>query len=596
MVENITAGYIKTLKVEELAEVNAKIRSFIVEQVSKTGGHLGASLGVVELTTALHYSFNSPADTIIWDIGHQSYAHKILTGRTKDFHTIRSYGGLSGFTNPKESEHDHFFAGHSSTSVSLGIGVASAKKLKCDDTYTVAIIGDGAISAGMAFEAMNNVSTAGKKFITVLNDNDMSISPPTGAISKYLPKLFMSNGYQEIKSISKKFLSKLPNRFFEFCSHAHKSIKGIISGDNFFEELGYEYIGPVDGHNTKELVQILEIIKENATKPVLLHVITKKGNGYKPAETAEDKFHGVKPFDIHTGMQSKSLGISCSKFVAETITAMASEDDKITAITPAMRQGSALDCFANAHPSRFFDVGIAEQHAVTFSAGQAKEGFKPFCFLYSTFLQRSYDQIIHDVALQELPVRFIIDRSGLTGEDGPTHHGVFDIASLRIIPNVEICNAYSRKSILAALAYAKTSTKPLFIRIPKESVWDFELNYTPHKNTIFERGSTNEKKVLITSGRLFKIAVESSKYKEWTIIDTFFIKPLDRTILDYIKNAKQVEILDENSIGGLASIILEECNKNGIEANKIKIQTIPDRFITHGNNDELLTKECNFEL
>jgi 1-deoxy-D-xylulose-5-phosphate synthase len=594
MINNITAKYIKTLKVEELEKVNEEIRVFIINQISKTGGHLGASLGVIELTTALHYSFNSPADSIIWDIGHQSYAHKILTGRTENFHTIRSYNGLSGFTNPRESTHDHFFAGHSSTSVSLGVGVASAKKLKENSSHTITIIGDGAISAGMAFEAMNNVTTAGKRFITILNDNDMSISPPTGAISKYLPKLFMSHGYQEIKSISKKLLSKFPNRFFEFCSHAHKSINGIISGDNFFEELGYDYIGPVDGHNTKALVQILEVIKENATKPVLLHVITKKGNGYEPAETAEDKFHGVKPFDIPTGTQAKSSGISCSKFVSQTLTEFANEDTKITAITPAMRQGSALECFATTHPQRFFDVGIAEQHAVTFSAGQVKEGFKPFCFLYSTFLQRAYDQIIHDVALQELPVRFITDRSGLTGEDGPTHHGIFDVAALRIIPNVEICNTYSKNSILAALNYAKTSTKPLFIRIPKENVWDCELEYKPYKCTLFQRGSKNEKKVLITTGRFFKMAIEGERYKEWIILDPFFIKPLDAQILQYIKNASEVEILDENSIGGLASIILEECNKHNIATNKIKVHTIPDHFITHGNNSELFTKECNF--
>ncbi len=591
MLENLRLEDIKSFSIEKLEQLNKEVRQFIIQGVSKTGGHLGASLGVIELTTALHYSFNSPVDTLIWDIGHQTYAHKILTGRVKNFHTIRSYKGLSGFTNPEESPHDHFFAGHSSTSVSLGVGVASAKILKNDNSYTVAIIGDGAISAGMAFEAMNNVSTAGKRFITVLNDNDMSISPPTGAISHYLPKLFMSHGYQEIKAISKKLLSKFPNKFFRFCSHTHKSLKGIVSGDNFFEELGYEYIGPIDGHDTKALIQILEIIKENASKPVLLHVITKKGKGYEPAENADDKFHGVKPFDIQTGNQPVGNGISCSKFVAEKITEFAKNDEKITVITPAMKQGSALECFADFFPNRFFDVGIAEQHAVTFSAGQAEQGFKPFCFLYSTFLQRAYDQIIHDVTLQNLPVRFVVDRSGLTGEDGPTHHGIFDIAALRILPNVEICNTFCENSINAALEYAKTSTKPLFIRIPKENVWKSNLKYTPHKITVAKEGSRN---LLITSGRFLKKALENAKYHGWTILDPFFIKPMDIAIFDYIKSHEHIKIIDENSIGGMASIILEECNRNSISTQNIKIHTMPDRFIPHGKNEILFENECGF--
>ncbi|MFT4967892.1 MAG: 1-deoxy-D-xylulose-5-phosphate synthase [Candidatus Deianiraeaceae bacterium] len=582
---------VKTLSMAELKILNTEIRSFIIEEVSKIGGHLGASLGVVELTTALHYVFDSPSDTIIWDIGHQTYAHKILTGRKEKFHTIRSYNGLSGFTNPEESSHDHFFAGHSSTSISLGVGVSSAKLLQHNDTYTLAVIGDGAISAGMAFEAMNNVTTAGKKFITILNDNDMSISPPEGAISKYLPKLFMSHGYQEIKSISKKFLSKFPNKFFEFCSHTHKSIKGIVSGGNFFEELGYDYIGPINGHDTEALVRILEIVKENATKPVLVHIITKKGNGYKPAENAKDKFHGVKPFNISTGSQTKSLSVSFSQFIAQEITRLAKDDNTITAVTPAMKQGSALDCFANMYPSRFFDVGIAEQHAVTFSAGQAKQGLKTFCFLYSTFMQRAYDQIIHDVALQNLPVCFIIDRSGLTGEDGPTHHGIFDVAFLRIIPNVEICNVCDESSAIVALKYAQTCKSPIFIRITKGDITNINITYVPYKLSIIQNGNTG---LLITTGRFIHKVIESDTYKNWMIIDPFFIKPLDENIFEYIQQYDKIDILDENSIGGLSSIILEGCHSRNISTTKIKIQTIPDKFIPHGSNKDLFTKECGF--
>ena len=599
MLENINSENLKRLSKAQLEPLCLEMRQFIIQQVSKTGGHLGASLGVVELTIALHYCFNSPSDAIIWDIGHQSYAHKVLTERMKDFHTIRSFNGLSGFTNPKESIHDHFFAGHSSTSVSLGIGMSSANKLQNKENFTISIIGDGAISAGMVFEAMNNIDHANKNFITILNDNDMSISPPTGAISRYLPKLYMSNGYQNIKAVSKKLLSNFPQKFFELCSQTHKAFKGIVVGGNFFEELGYEYIGPIDGHDVKTLVEILKIIKKNAKKPVLLHVITKKGKGYTHAENADDKYHGVKPFNVETGNQSSSVGISLSKYVSTRLVEMASVDEKITAITPAMKQGSALENFANEFPNRFFDVGIAEQHAVTFSAGQSKAELKPFCFIYSTFLQRSYDQIIHDVALQELPVCFVIDRSGLTGEDGPTHHGIFDVAFLRIIPNVEICNTFLKQSVDCAMNYAKNLTKPLFIRIPKENVPEnlpenvHEIQYAPRKLTVIQQRNAN--KLLITSGRMIEIVLKMEKFQEYTIIDPFFFKPLDLEILKHIQEAEIVEIWDENSTGGMASIIIEQCVQNKIPTQNIKIKTIPDTFISHGKNSILLEQECFFK-
>jgi 1-deoxy-D-xylulose-5-phosphate synthase len=601
MLEDISIEKLKKLNVLQLEILSNEIRKFIIEEVSKTGGHLGASLGVVELTVALHYCFNSPYDEIIWDIGHQSYAHKILTGRIKNFHTIRSFGGLSGFTNPIESIHDHFFAGHSSTSISLGIGVSSGNKLQKKENFTISVIGDGSISAGMAFEAMNNIDHAHKHFITILNDNDMSISLPTGAISRYLPKLYMSNGYQSIKAVSKKLLANFPQKFFKLCAKMHKAFKGIVSGGNFFEEFGFEYIGPVDGHDVKSLVAIIDIIKKNAKKPVLLHVITQKGKGYQPAESADDKYHGVKPFNIETGIQPKSQGISLSKYVTDFLVNIANDDNLITAITPAMKQGSALEKFANELPSRFFDVGIAEQHAVTFSAGQAKTGLKPFCFIYSTFLQRSYDQIIHDVALQKLPVRFIIDRSGLTGEDGPTHHGIFDVAFLRIIPNIEICNTFLKESIDCAMEIAKTSTNPLFIRIPKENLPEnlpetlhkdlSKIKYNPYKITIIQQGSKN---LLITSGRMIEFALKMEKFSDYTIIDPFFFKPLDCDLLNYINKAEKIEIWDENSTGGMSSIIIEKCIENGISTKNITIKIIPDTFISHGKNSILLNEECGF--
>ena len=601
MLEDISIEKLKKLNVLQLEILSNEIRQFIIEEVSKTGGHLGASLGVVELTVALHYCFNSPYDEIIWDIGHQSYAHKILTGRIKNFHTIRSFGGLSGFTNPTESIHDHFFAGHSSTSISLGIGASSGNKLQNKENFTISVIGDGSISAGMAFEAMNNIDHAHKHFITILNDNDMSISLPTGAISRYLPKLYMSNGYQSIKAVSKKLLANFPQKFFKLCAKMHKAFKGIVSGGNFFEEFGFEYIGPVDGHDVKSLVAIIDIIKKNAKKPVLLHVITQKGKGYQPAESADDKYHGVKPFNIETGIQPKSQGISLSKYVTDLLVNIANDDNLITAITPAMKQGSALEKFANELPNRFFDVGIAEQHAVTFSAGQAKTGLKPFCFIYSTFLQRSYDQIIHDVALQKLPVRFIIDRSGLTGEDGPTHHGIFDVAFLRIIPNIEICNTFLKESIDCAMEIAKTSTNPLFIRIPKENLPEnlpetlhkdlSKIKYNPYKITIIQQGSKN---LLITSGRMIEFALKMEKFSDYTIIDPFFFKPLDYDLLNYINKAENIEIWDENSTGGMSSIIIEKCIENGISTQNITIKTIPDTFISHGKNSILLNEECGF--
>lgn len=579
---------IKAMKPGDLLELASNIRKFIIGSVAKTGGHLGANLGVVELTIAIHYVFDSPKDSIIWDIGHQSYVHKILTGRAEQFHKLRSYNGISGFTNPQESEHDLFFAGHSSTSLGLGLGVATAKELMHDDSYTISIIGDGAISAGMAFEAINNISISNNRFITVLNDNDMSISAPTGAISKYLPKLFISHGYQGVKAISKKFLSKFPDKLLDLSSRLYKSFKGFVSGGNFFEELGYDYIGPVDGHNIEDLIDILQIIKKNAVKPVLLHVITQKGKGYAPAESARDKLHGVRPFDVETGNQPQDKSkITLSKYISSKVEEIAESDGKVTAITPAMKQGSALESFADKFPDRFYDCGIAEQHAVTFSAGQAKQGLKPYCFIYSTFLQRGYDQIIHDVALQNLPVRFIVDRAGLCGEDGPTHHGIFDVAFLRIIPNIEIINTYFTQSIDVAIEYSKYTKKPVFIRIPKDDAHENDnIRYEAGKMCIVRESS--EKKLLIATGKMLAHAIKVEKYHDYTIIDPFFIKPLDSAILDYIKRNELIEILDENSTGSLGSIILEECHRENIETGNVKINVVPDKFISHGNNSFLI--------
>ena len=596
---------LKHLSSADLAMLSSEIRTFIINTISKTGGHLGASLGVIELTVALHYCFDAPQDSIIWDIGHQTYPHKILTGRKNQMHTIRKAGGISGFANIFESEYDAFGAGHSSTSISAGLGILAAKTIKNDDSWVVSVIGDGAMSAGLAYEAMNNVSEISGKFIVILNDNDMSISRPTGAISKYLPRLTASKSYQGIKEIGRKMISKISDNLADFCSKTEKSIKHFVTDTNIFEEFGFEYIGPIDGHSIADLTSILNDIKRNINgrKPVLLHIITNKGHGYKPAEQADDKFHGVSTFDVQTGEQSKkSSSVSYSQIVCNKLCQIAETDSKITVITPAMKAGSCLENFANQFSNRFFDVGIAEQHAITFAAGLAKEGLKPYAVIYSTFLQRAYDQIIHDVAIQNLPVRFAIDRSGLVGEDGPTHHGVFDMSFLRCIPNMVICSPSDQVELEQAIEFsADYEASPFAFRYPRGSSQKIDL-MSEFGESMFEFGkgrfvkTGSSKKAIISVGTILHHVLKAYLHDDVTIFDARFLKPLDsQNILQIIKHHEEIIIIEEGSIGGLYSAILELVNESNVNLSNTKIIPIilSDQFIEHGGQQYLLDKYLN---
>ena len=419
-----------------LREIADELRHDLINAVSKTGGHLGAGLGVVELTVALHHVFDTPRDRLVWDVGHQSYPHKILTGRRDRIRTIRQGGGLSGFTKRAESEYDPFGAAHSSTSISAGLGMAVASKIENRDNNVICVIGDGAMSAGMAYEAMNNAGAMDSRLIVILNDNDMSIAPPVGAMSAYLSRLLTGRTYMSLREIGKQLARRLPKFFEKRALRAEEYARGMITGGTLFEELGFYYVGPIDGHNLDHLLPVLRNVRDAKSGPILVHVVTQKGKGYPPAETSADKYHGVVAFDVETGAQAKSktAAPSYTKVFAESLIREAHKDEKIVAITAAMPSGTGLDLFGKAFPDRTFDVGIAEQHAVTFAGGLATEGFKPFAVIYSTFLQRAYDQVVHDIAIQRLPVRFAMDRAGLVGADGPTHAGAFDVAYLGCLP------------------------------------------------------------------------------------------------------------------------------------------------------------------
>ena len=463
---------LRNFQVNDLKKIANELRHKTIDVVSKTGGHLGAGLGVIELTLAIHYIFDTPKDKLIWDVGHQSYPHKILTGRKNDIETLRQEGGLYGFVKRSESEYDTFGTAHSSTSISAGLGIKIAQELKKDNSKVICVIGDGALSAGMAYEALNNAGAMSKELIVILNDNEMSIDQPVGAMSSYLSKLLSSSSYSNIRSIIKKISTKFPKSFAKLLYRTEEYSKGLVSGGTLFEELGFFYLGPIDGHNFDHLIPFLKNIKSNKLdKPIFLHVVTKKGKGYKPAEESQDKFHGVNKFDIATGSSlSKNNKKSYSQIFGETLSEEALKDEKIVAVTAAMASGTGLDIFSQKHPKKFFDVGIAEQHAVTMCAGLATEGFKPFAAIYSTFLQRAYDQVVHDVAIQKLPVRFAIDRAGQVGADGPTHAGSFDIAFLSILPNFIIMAAADDAELIRMI---KTSIliedRPSSFRFPRGS-------------------------------------------------------------------------------------------------------------------------------
>ena len=533
---------LRKLKSSQLKQLAQELREELIDVVSETGGHLGAGLGVVELTVALHYVFNTPKDKLVWDVSHQCYPHKILTGRKNEIRTLRKGGGLSGFTKRTESEYDPFGAAHSSTSISSTLGMAVAKKLSNDKNDVIAVIGDGAMSAGMAYEAMNNAGALKSKLIVILNDNDMSIAKPVGAMSKYLSKLLSGKLYFSLRETIKLIISSFSKRFLKKAGKAEDILRGIVSGGTLFSELGFYYIGPIDGHDINHLVQIFENVKDsNHQGPILIHTITQKGKGYKPAEDSGDKYHGVSKFNVSTGQQNKSKSNvpSYTKVFAETLIKHAEKDTKIIGITGAMPSGTGLNLFEKRFPERMFDVGIAEQHAVTFAAGLTTEGYKPFAAIYSTFLQRAYDQIVHDVALQSLPVRFAIDRAGLVGADGPTHAGSFDITYLATLPNFIVMAASDEAELVRMINTSITiNDRPSAFRYPRGNGIGIEL---PNINEVLKIGKAK----LVQEGKRIALLnfgarlqeckkaseVLSKKGINITIVDARFAKPLDEKLI-----------------------------------------------------------------
>ncbi|RIK92381.1 MAG: 1-deoxy-D-xylulose-5-phosphate synthase [Proteobacteria bacterium] len=583
---------IKKLKPSQLQELADEVRAEMIDAVSVTGGHLGAGLGVVELTVALHYVFDTPKDKLIWDVGHQSYPHKILTGRRQRIRTLRQGGGLSGFTKRAESDYDPFGAAHSSTSISAALGMAVARDLRGTDERVIAVIGDGAMSAGMAYEAMNNAGHLGSRLIVILNDNDMSIAPPVGAMSAYLARLLSSRSYLGLRDVAKEIVSILPEPITRTAKRAEEYARGFATGGTLFEEMGFYYVGPIDGHNLDHLLPVLENVCKADRGPILVHVVTKKGKGYPPAEAAEDKYHGVGKFDVVTGAQAKGTAAapSYTKVFAEALMAEARRDDKIVAITAAMPSGTGLDLFASEFPRRFFDVGIAEQHAVTFAAGLAAEGMKPFAAIYSTFLQRAYDQVVHDVAIQRLPVRFAIDRAGLVGADGPTHAGAFDITYLASLPDFVVMAAADEAELVHMVATAAAiDDRPSAFRYPRGEGIGVPLPAlgTPleiGKGRILREGTNVA--ILSLGTRLAECLKAADELQargiSVTVADARFAKPLDVDLVTRL--AREHEILltvEEGAVGGFAAHVLDYLAKTGLlEAGlKVRPMMLPDVFI-----------------
>ena len=581
---------LKKLTLDELKILNDELRTFTIETVSKTGGHLGASLGVVELTVALHYVFDTPKDKIVWDVGHQTYPHKILTGRKRKIHTLRKKNGLSGFTKRSESIYDPFGAAHSSTSISANLGIAVARDLQKKSFDVISIIGDGAISAGMAFEGLNNIGHLSKNSLIILNDNEMSIAKPVGAMSKYLVNLLSSKTYENIRDIVKNFTKKLPDEVGNFAKKTEGYLKGYLTGNTLFEELGMNYIGPIDGHNLDLLIQLFQKYKEKELHgPVFLHIITEKGKGYAPAENSNDKFHGVSSFDIQTGVQNKSKDKTYTSVISETLLKLAKKDKKITAITAAMPSGTGLDKFQELYPDRFFDVGIAEQHAVTFAGGMATESMKPFVAIYSTFLQRAYDQVVHDIAIQSLPVRFLIDRSGFVGADGATHAGSFDLTYLCCLPNFIVMAPSSGEELKNMLNFSLSiNNKPSAIRYPRDTVGEYNEKksfekITLGKGKVIQKGKKIAFLNLGTRLEQVKLASKLIKDKnkfQTTIIDMRFAKPIDTQLLKtLLKNHDIFITVEENAIGGFSIQV------NNFFLNPIKKQI---KFLNFFMKDEFI--------
>ena len=595
---------LRKLKKNQLKKVSDELREELISIVSETGGHLGAGLGVIELTVAIHYVFNTPKDKLVWDVGHQCYPHKIITGRKSSIRTLRKGGGLSGFTKRAESEYDPFGAAHSSTSISSTLGMAVAKKLSNDSNNVIAVIGDGAMSAGMAYEAMNNAGVLKSRLIVILNDNEMSIAKPVGAMSKYLVKLMSGKFYFSFRETVKMIISAFSKRFAEKTARAENLIKGLVSGGTLFSELGFYYIGPIDGHDVDNLVQVLENVKNsNHEGPVLIHAITQKGKGYKPAEESGDKYHGVAKFNVITGEQTKSKSNtqSYTKIFAETLVKHAEQDTKIIGITGAMPSGTGMDIFEKRFPDRMFDVGIAEQHAVTFAAGLTTEGYKPFAAIYSTFLQRAYDQVVHDVAIQSLPVRFAIDRAGLVGADGPTHAGSFDITYLSTLPNFIVMAASDEAELVRMINTAvKINDRPCAFRYPRGDGVGVEL---PNINETLEIGKGRvvrqgkQAAILCLGARLeeCKKAAEilSTKGIELTIMDARFAKPLDEKLIMEIATSHEVVItIEEGSIGGFGSHVAQLLSERGVFDKGLKFRSmiLPDVFIDQDSPEAMYKK------
>lgn len=579
----------------DLRQVADELRAEVIDAVSQTGGHLGAGLGVVELTVALHYVFNTPDDRIIWDVGHQAYPHKVLTGRRGRIRTLRQGGGLSGFTKRAESEYDPFGAAHSSTSISAGLGMAVARDLSGGKNNVVAVIGDGAMSAGMAYEAMNNAGSMDSRLIIILNDNDMSIAPPVGAMSAYLARLLSGGAYRSMRHLAKQLAQLLPKRLEESARRAEEYARGMATGGGtLFEELGLYYVGPIDGHNFDHLLPVLKNVRDAGEGPILVHVVTQKGKGYAPAEASADKYHGVSKFDVVTGAQAKAKANapSYTKVFADSLIAHAEQDDKIVAVTAAMPSGTGLDLFGERFPARTFDVGIAEQHGVTFAAGLASEGYKPFTAIYSTFLQRAYDQVVHDVAIQRLPVRFAIDRAGLVGADGPTHAGSFDVTYLACLPDFVVMAAADEVELKHMVATAVAiDDRPSSFRYPRgEGVGlDMPAIGTPleiGKGRIMREGS---KVAILSLGTRLAEALKAAEQLgalglSTTVADARFVKPLDTDLVARLAREHEVLVtVEEGSIGGFGSHVLDFLARSGILDRGLKVRpmALPDIFIDH---------------
>lgn len=592
---------LRKLPESDLRQFADELREDTIRQVSKTGGHLGAGLGVVELTVALHYVFNTPKDKIIWDVGHQAYPHKILTGRREKMHTLRLKDGLAGFTKRKESEYDPFGAGHSSTSISAALGMAVARDLKKEEFEVIAVIGDGAISAGMAYEAMNNAGSTPSKLIVILNDNDMSIAPPVGAMSAYLSRLISSKSYLSLRNMAKKAVSHLPESLGNAARKTEQFARTIGRDGNFFEEMGFYYVGPIDGHNLDHLLPVLKNIRdEKDPRPVLVHVVTEKGHGFVSPEASSEKYHAVQKFDVMTKVQHKAAAKapSYTKVFAQTLCELAKKDKKILAITAAMPSGTGLDIFAKEFPERTFDVGIAEQHAVTFAAGLACEGYKPFATIYSTFLQRAYDQVVHDVAIQNLPVRFAIDRAGLVGADGPTHAGSFDITYLATLPNFVVMAASDEAELaLMTATAAAIDDRPSAFRYPRGEGTGVAIPKTLKplkigKGRIVKKG----KKIAILSlgtrlqESLKAAEILDAKGLSTTVADSRFAKPIDTALITELAKTHTVLItIEEGSIGGFGSHVMQHLADNKLLENGLKVRSIflPDEFTDQAKPEDM---------